>query len=133
MPDEATLLRLAQQGNLDAFEALARLHERSSFRLAYLLTRDEADAADVAQEALIKAYAALRRFDAARPFRPWLLRIVRNEALNAIKARGRRRAVVERHDALAPQPDRDIDDRVAGDDEARLVRAAVERLGADDR
>src|SRR5437870_3509336 len=100
MPDEATLVRLAQQGDLDAFEALARLHEQSSFRLAYLLARDEADAADVAQEALIKAHGSLRRFDATRPFRPWLLRIVRNEALNAVKARRRRQATAERHDAM---------------------------------
>ena len=50
------------------------------------------DAEDVVQEAFVKAYAALDRFRTGEPFRPWLLRIVANEARNSHRAAGRRAA-----------------------------------------
>jgi len=57
--------------------------------MAYTITRNEADARDAAQEALFKAWRAFGRFDPERPIRPWLLRIVANEARN--RRRGARR------------------------------------------
>jgi RNA polymerase sigma factor (sigma-70 family) len=74
-----------------------------SFRLAYVITGNAADAEDATQEALVKAWRALRRFRAGEPFRPWLLRIVANEARNRRRASGRRlrlalRAAAEHRD-----------------------------------
>ncbi len=67
-----------------------------AFRAAYLIVRDEDDAADVAQDAFVRAYRALNTFDTARAFRPWLLRIVTNVALNSTRAAKRRQAATER-------------------------------------
>ena len=67
-----------------------------AFRAAYLIVRDEDDAADAAQDAFVRAYRALDTFDTSRAFRPWLLRIVTNVALNSTRASKRRRAATER-------------------------------------
>ena len=53
-----------------------------AFRTAYLLTGSAADAEDAAQDAFVKAYYALGRFRKGAELRPWLLRIVANEARN---------------------------------------------------
>jgi RNA polymerase sigma-70 factor (ECF subfamily) len=53
------------------------------------VTGDRAGAEDVTQEAFVKAYHALGRFRQDSPFRPWLLQIVRNEALNQRRRHGR--------------------------------------------
>ena len=58
-------------------------------RTAYLVA-PEADAADAVQDGFLKAYAALARFRAGAPFRPWLLRIVANEARNRRRSADRR-------------------------------------------
>jgi RNA polymerase sigma-70 factor, ECF subfamily len=55
-----------------------------------VLTGSAAEAEDAVQEALVKAWRALGRFRAGEPFRPWLLRIVANEARNRRRASGRR-------------------------------------------
>lgn len=72
-----------------------------AFRVAYLITGSAADAEDVAQDAFFKAYRSLHRFRAGAPVRPWLLRIVANEARN-------RRRTTSRHPQLA------LDDTVSG-------------------
>jgi RNA polymerase sigma-70 factor (ECF subfamily) len=61
-----------------------------AFRTAYLVARNASDAEDAAQEAFVKAYYALARFRAGEPFRPWILRIVSNEARNRRRSAGRR-------------------------------------------
>ena len=67
-----------------------RDHEAAAFRTAYLITGDASEAEDAAQEAFVKAYRALGRFQAGAPFRPWLLAVVANEAKNRRKAALRR-------------------------------------------
>ena len=71
-------------------------YEELAFRAAYLIVRDEDDAADAAQDAFVRAYRALHTFDTTRAFRPWLLRIVTNVALNSTRASKRRQAASER-------------------------------------
>ena len=89
-PSEAVLLTRARGGDLDAYEQLVRLHQQIAFRTALVLTRDAADAEEAAQDGFVKAWRALERFDASRPFRPWLLAIVANEARNRRRSAGRR-------------------------------------------
>jgi RNA polymerase sigma-70 factor (ECF subfamily) len=72
------------------------MHEQVAFRTAYLITRESAEAQDVAQDAFIKAYRSLWRFRSGAPFRPWLLRIVTNEALNRFRSSSRRAALAVR-------------------------------------
>ena len=67
-----------------------RIHQAAAFRTAYLITGDASEAEDAAQEAFVKAYRALGRFQTGAPFRPWLLAVVANEAKNRRKAAVRR-------------------------------------------
>jgi RNA polymerase sigma-70 factor, ECF subfamily len=70
-----------------------RRYQGIAHRTAFLVTRDGAEAEDAAQAAFVKAYGALGRFDPERPLRPWLLRIVTNEARNRVRAAARRAAL----------------------------------------
>lgn len=81
------------------------MHGTIAFRTAWVITRSDADAEEAAQDAFVKAHAALGRFREGAPFRPWLLAIVANEARNRMRASGRRAGLVkrvaeERHDVL---------------------------------
>jgi RNA polymerase sigma-70 factor (ECF subfamily) len=78
-----------------------RLHQQLAFRTALVLARNAADAEEAAQDAFVKAWRALRRFDRTRPFTPWLLAIVANEARNRRRSAGRREALALRAAAAA--------------------------------
>jgi RNA polymerase sigma factor (sigma-70 family) len=128
-PDEAELVERARRGDHDAYAQLVRNHEEAAFRVAYVLVRSAADAEDVAQEAFVKAYRALGRFRAGSPFRPWLLRIVGNEARNHRRAAGRREFHQRRAAVLEPVPSqRGLDDELVERERRRRVLAALERL-----
>ena len=86
---EADLIQKAQQGDPDAWEPLMRTHQAAVFRLAYLLLGDPDEAEDAAQETFLRAYHALRRFDPARPLRPWLMQIASNLVRNRRRSLGR--------------------------------------------
>lgn len=94
---EQDLIVRAQRGEIAAFDALVRAYETPVFRAAYLITRDEHDAADAAQEAFVRAFRGLGSFRLGEPFRPWLMRIVTNQALNRIQAAKRRTGMTERY------------------------------------
>jgi RNA polymerase sigma-70 factor, ECF subfamily len=90
---ENTLVERAQRGDADAYEELVRRYTEMAFRAAYVVTGSAPDAEEAAQDAFVKAFRALPRFRAGAPFRPWLLRIVGNEARNRRRAASRRTAL----------------------------------------
>jgi RNA polymerase sigma factor (sigma-70 family) len=88
-------LRLRLVVDLDVgFAELMRVHERVVFSVALRLSTRSADAEDLAAEAFLRAYRALRGYDATRirglRIRPWLLTILRNTARNAARDAARR-------------------------------------------
>ena len=87
--DESTLVRHAGNGVAAAWEPLVLAHQQAVFRLSYLLLGDPDDAEDVAQETFLRAWNHLKRFDATRPLRPWLLSIASNLASNRRRSAGR--------------------------------------------
>jgi RNA polymerase sigma-70 factor, ECF subfamily len=135
-PEDAVLVREAQQGDMDAFESLVRRYQHRVYALCRRLTGAHQSADDLAQETFIKAYFALARFDAQWPLYPWLRKIAVNSGLNYLKARGRERSLEEGSlGKRAPSA-------AKGDDpEERLERAefqakldwAVESLPADQK
>jgi RNA polymerase sigma factor (sigma-70 family) len=92
--EESELVERARRGDTAAYEVIVQTYQGIAFRVAYLIAGSAADAEEAAQDGFIKAYRALGRFRRGAPFRPWLLRIVANEARN------RRRSTVRR-DKLA--------------------------------
>lgn len=98
------LAALALAGRQDAYAALMERHRDAVYRLARSHVGDATEALDITQEAFIAAFAALARYDGARPFRLWIARI----AINKCHDWARRRAV-RRFFAFA----RPIDEAVA--------------------
>jgi RNA polymerase sigma-70 factor (ECF subfamily) len=105
--DETELVEQAKAGDLDAFERLVVLHQRAALQVAYVIAGSEAE--DAAQEAFVKAFRALGGFRSGSPFRPWLLRIVANEARNQRRGAARRAGLAlrlaERPAGVEPSPE----------------------------
>lgn len=118
---------------MDAFDELARRHQEYAFRAAFLVLRDAADAEDAPQEGLVRAYRALDRFEPGRPFRPWLLRIVTNQALNMEKARRRRRKMAEGAASREERAGEGPDEAVAAAERQRRLWSALGMLSNRDR
>ena len=136
-PDDAVLVRKAQQGDMDAFESLVRRYQQRVYALCRRLTGAHQSADDLAQETFIKAYFALDRFDAQWPLYPWLRKIAVNSGLNYLKARGLERSLDD-----GTLGDRGVPSAAKSDDpEERLENAefqarldwAVESLPADQK
>ena len=102
---ERRLVKGAQRGSGEDFEALFALHWPRAYRTAWLVVHDAAAAEDIAQEAFIAALRALDRFDRRRPFGPWLSRIVVNRAIDFARARRLQAVPAESVTAAAPEPD----------------------------
>jgi RNA polymerase sigma-70 factor (ECF subfamily) len=128
--DEAELVERARRGDLEAWETLVRTYQGIAFRTAYVLAGNAADAEEAAQDGFVKAQRALGRFRRGSPLRPWLLRIVANEARNRRRSAGRREGLALRAAAqirsggAVPSPEAAL---VAREDQKRLL-VAVERL-----
>jgi RNA polymerase sigma factor (sigma-70 family) len=134
-PDDIALAERARRGDERAFEELVRMYQAIAFRTAYLLTGSAADAEDAAQAGFVKAWLALPRFRRGAPFKPWLLRIVANEAHNRRRSTGRLESLRLRASAAIPSGDAaPSPEGAALENEQRAeLLAAVERLGQRDR
>lgn len=115
---EKEWLLLARGGDVEAFAPLVAAHQRVVYRIALRITGNPQEAEDVAQEAFVRAFERLDRFDPARPFAPWLYRIVHNLALNRVR-RDRTPAVLG--DWLE-------DERGTGPEAAAIAAETLERL-----
>ncbi|HEV8489378.1 MAG TPA: sigma-70 family RNA polymerase sigma factor [Candidatus Limnocylindrales bacterium] len=132
--EDAELIERARKGEVMAYEELVRRYQDVAIRAAHVIAPD-GDAEDAAQEAFVKAWAALSRFRSGSPFRPWLLRIVTNEARNRRRSAGRRTGL-----ALRAAEDRPLGDAAPSPESAVLAYetraalvAALNRLRDDDR
>lgn len=72
------------------FEGLARRHYVDIFRAAYRLTGDRDEAADLTQEAMVRAYLGFHQFEPGTNFRAWMLRILANTHVSRFRHRQRR-------------------------------------------
>jgi RNA polymerase sigma-70 factor, ECF subfamily len=93
--DERLLVRRAQQGDADAYEALVRTHQRRVLGVVGGILRGSEDVEDVAQQALAKAYFSIRRFDLRSAFGTWLYKIAVNECWDYLRKKKVRRLVYE--------------------------------------
>jgi len=110
-----------------------RRYQEAAFRAAFLVLRDADEAQDAAQEGLVKAYKAIRSFRTGREFRPWLLRIVMNQALTMLRSRRRGAAAAERLAVHERPLAHSIDETMIDRERARLIWAALESLREQER
>src|SRR6476661_10909096 len=91
--EELALVKAAKAGDVSAFEELVRRYDRNVFRIANHITQNREDAEDVVQDAFLKAYQNLERFQEQSKFYTWLVRIAVNEALMKLRRRRPERTV----------------------------------------
>jgi RNA polymerase sigma-70 factor (ECF subfamily) len=101
--DDLTLVVRAQEGDVRAFETLARRHQAVLYRLAVRVMGDPAEAEDALQEALLDAWRRIGRFRGDSAFSTWMYRVVTNRCIAML--RKRRPVPVDATDDLTPAPD----------------------------
>lgn len=88
--DDAAAARACLTGNCDAFRHFVDRYQSRALAHARLLTRNDADAADAAQDAFLDAFRNLRAFDPARQFYAWFYVLLRNRCFKQRSRRGTR-------------------------------------------
>ena len=105
---ERELIRKCKAGDSRFYEPLVRAYEQPGLRLALGMLGNLEDAKDALQNAFVKAFEALARFDLQRPFGPWFFQILRNQCrdqLRSRKARFRLEALDERLELRPADPE----------------------------
>src|SRR6266851_2557703 len=90
--EDRVLIEAAQTGDSAAFRKLVERHQRRAFAIALGMVRDENDARDLVQEAFLRVYRGLDRFQGGSSFFTWFYRIVTNLAIDFMRKPGRREA-----------------------------------------
>ncbi len=133
-PDETFLLARARKGDLPAFEEVVRRYQRRVYATALRIVRSHDVADDVAQEAFVRAWRALERYDLGRPFGPWVCRIAANLAVNHVRSpRAREEGLPEGHQEAPAGPASDPLGRVLEQEAARVLDQAVAALPVEQR
>jgi RNA polymerase sigma-70 factor (ECF subfamily) len=126
--DERQAIQHLKDGDISGLSVLVYRHQAKAIRSAYLVTGDRAMAEDIVQAAFVRAYERIDQFDANRPFAPWFLRSVINDALKALQRRGRQVLYEPEFEAWFidgdPNPDTQLDDKHF----RQAVRAALDKL-----
>lgn len=130
---DAALVAAARRGDLGAFERIVERYQRRVYAVGYRILRRHDLADDVAQEAFLRAYQALDRFDTSRPFGPWIARIAANLAVNHARSpRFREQALPEAH-AETPDGRAGPLGAVLEGEAREVLEAALARLPAEQR
>jgi RNA polymerase sigma-70 factor, ECF subfamily len=113
-PDQ-DLVRRWKQGDATAGSELARHHYRLVFWVTYRILKCKEDAEDATQQTFVKATLRIDGFEERSPFRPWLLRIATNTALDAKRHRDRNPAKESTNDPVGEDQKEELGDRLSGD------------------
>ena len=122
-------------GDADAFGLLVERHSRSVFRLVYRITGNESDAEEVVQEAFLRAFREIRRYESRATFGTWIGTIAANCALDVVRRRKRFVSSDAEETTLppavceAPGPDREANSRRIGE----LIEQTMRQLSLQER
>jgi RNA polymerase sigma-70 factor, ECF subfamily len=139
--DEHLLVAAAKSGDASAFEELVNRYERKIFRLTLNITRNREDAEDAMQDAFMKSYSHLDKFQEDSRFYTWLVRIAANEALMRLRKRRPNQVSldepIEGEDDVIPQQIEDWgpspEQRFAQTEMREILRGVIEELPPDFR
>lgn len=127
-------VRAARGGDAAAFERLVRRFQRPLFGLAVRLLNNDAEASEVTQEAFLRAFQHLGRYDDARPFELWLMAIARNLSLDLLRRRSRvSMQELEPLQAVLPSENASAEAAAIAREERQGLEAAMRTLSAEDR
>ncbi len=133
MKDEKQWVSGALTGDEHAFELLLRPHRQGMMNLAFRMTGNTEAAEEICQEAMIKVFKYLPKFQAGRSFRNWAFKITANSALDYLRKEKREEGIIEtrKHSGAhtAPSPEKSVLDREI----ARRLQACLEYLTPKER
>ena len=132
-PSDHDLIRRAKKGEEDAFRILVERHEDRAMRVAANMVGHGEDARDLAQEAFLRVFRNLERFDFRHEFTTWLYRIVTNLGIDFLR---RRRPAVRMNAVGEEDEEFDLEDErtelpsaaIERSETADLVRECIDRL-----
>ena len=127
MDDQAAIKR-CQTGEVNAFRHIVEQYQTEAMGHALAILRNREDAKDAVQEAFVRAFRALNRFDTGRRFYPWFYTILRNCCYKLAARRPPQRSQSDQRSEVFVEP-RNED----GERESRLLDKALLRLSAEDR
>ncbi|MDD4278910.1 MAG: sigma-70 family RNA polymerase sigma factor [Candidatus Sumerlaeales bacterium] len=135
---EKSIIKKVQDGEVGAFEQLVNAYKQKAFYVALNLVKNHEDALDLAQDAFVKAFKAIKSFDLEAAFFPWFYKIIRNHCLNHIKKNQRIRndslqeieeETYQQFQDTKPKPR----DQYHTDETCNLLWNSIERLKPDFR
>ena len=88
---EKEIIEDCQNGNVNSFQKLVEKYYQEAFAMAYFWTHNREAALDISQEAFVRIYRHIKKFDLSRPFKAWLFTIVKNLSMNYLKRYRRKR------------------------------------------
>ena len=127
--EDAILVRAAQDGDIDAFEAIVRRHQAAVYRVARRILGSPADAQDVTQDTFVRAWRNLGRFRSDSTVSTWLYRIVTRRCLDVIATRRPTEHLDEDLQTSSTDPSENAEQR----DRLRAVTRAIAMLPAEQR
>ncbi len=133
---ERELIQKCKAGDSRFYEPLVRAYERPGLRLALGMLGNPEDARDALQNAFVKAFEAIARFDLRRPFGPWFFQILRNQCrdqLRSRKARFRLEALDERLELRPADPETGPERRRERAQAREVLWEALEKIGEEHR
>jgi RNA polymerase sigma-70 factor (ECF subfamily) len=132
--DDTALVEAFQAGDESAFTELVHRHRRQAYRVARGVLRSHEQADEATQDAFVKAYNGLGRFQGGSTFKTWMYRIARNAALDLLAREGTQRKAKEEaaKEGLAAEPvaqfgPRPLEELLKGE-RLQSLRAAIEKL-----
>lgn len=133
---ERELIRKCKSGDARFYEPLVRAYEPVGLRLAVAMMGNIEDAQDALQEAFIKTYDTLHRFDLRKPFGPWFFQILRNQCrdmLRSRKAKFRMEEVDEKIEERPADAERGPERARQRNDARAVLWKGLERIGTEHR
>jgi RNA polymerase sigma-70 factor, ECF subfamily len=131
--DDSALVRQCLTGDAAAFETLVKRYQQCLFNVAYRMLGSYDDALDSTQNAFIKAYEHLERFDTSQRFFSWLYRILKNDCLNALRDRRPSEPLPSEPLPLDLSGDAAPRDSLEARERQRAIQAALMKLSTDYR
>lgn len=130
LADEA-LVKLCLEGDCTAFAEIVNRYQKQIFTLAYRLTNQVEDAQDLAQEAFLKIYQVLDKYDTSRPFFPWMYKVATNVCYTALRKKPQEEIPLDKVIEFAPtvpQAATQPEDYTEVKETQRLVQQALAQL-----
>lgn len=119
------LAREVQQGNISAFELLVKRYQRRLFSFVYRYLRNHEDTQDVVQDALVKVYVSIEKFDLSRKFSTYIFEIAKNTAISKLR---QARKTLPLEGTEEAEGDEKIYERLSKSEDSARVKAALAGL-----